>query len=328
MSRIAVTLYNQEGELQQGLNPQTTASQVEIYAEDGTESTVEAEIEALRTTIAALENGGASFKGTLTSTSGLPTIGYKAGWQFVVAEAGTYAGQQAEVGEMFIAIRDYASGSANASKDWTLLQVNIVGAVTGPATSVTNRVAVFDGTTGKIIKDSGFTIGASVPADAKFTDTTYAAATAQKDGLLTAALFSKLNGIEAGADKTDTANVSAAGAVMKTETSDVLPQGSTNLYFTAEERAKLAGIEEGAVSYRPAFDQIWTDTGTLHAYEHTHVKFAGDGIDVALRRDSVTNKHIDILFSEKYIDVCTVTSLDNVPANLRNGGLIILKNGG
>jgi hypothetical protein len=43
--------------------------------------------------------------------------------------------------------------------------------VTGPASAVANRVATFDGTTGKLIKDSGFTIETSVPSGALFTDT-------------------------------------------------------------------------------------------------------------------------------------------------------------
>jgi hypothetical protein len=43
--------------------------------------------------------------------------------------------------------------------------------VTGPASAVANQVATFDGTTGKLIKDSGFTIATSVPAGAVFTDT-------------------------------------------------------------------------------------------------------------------------------------------------------------
>lgn len=45
------------------------------------------------------------------------------------------------------------------------------GTVTGPSSSVNNRVAVFDGTTGKKIKDSGYTIAKSVPSNAVFTDT-------------------------------------------------------------------------------------------------------------------------------------------------------------
>jgi hypothetical protein len=43
--------------------------------------------------------------------------------------------------------------------------------VAGPASAVNNQIAVFDGTTGKVIKDSGFTIETSVPAGAVFTDT-------------------------------------------------------------------------------------------------------------------------------------------------------------
>lgn len=45
--------------------------------------------------------------------------------------------------------------------------------VEGPASSTDAHVVVFDGATGKLIKDSGFTIRSSVPADAVFTDTTY-----------------------------------------------------------------------------------------------------------------------------------------------------------
>ena len=45
--------------------------------------------------------------------------------------------------------------------------------VTGPSTSVANRIVTFSDTTGKVVKDSGFTIATSVPAGAIFTDTTY-----------------------------------------------------------------------------------------------------------------------------------------------------------
>ena len=45
--------------------------------------------------------------------------------------------------------------------------------VSGPVSSVNNHVAVFDGTAGNIIADSGFTIEKSVPSNAAFTDTTY-----------------------------------------------------------------------------------------------------------------------------------------------------------
>ena len=47
------------------------------------------------------------------------------------------------------------------------------GDVMGPNSATDSQIAVFDGATGKAIKDSGFTIGTSVPANAVFTDTTY-----------------------------------------------------------------------------------------------------------------------------------------------------------
>lgn len=43
--------------------------------------------------------------------------------------------------------------------------------VTGPASSTANRIATFSDTTGKVIKDSGYTISTSVPSGAVFTDT-------------------------------------------------------------------------------------------------------------------------------------------------------------
>lgn len=322
MSSVTTSLYIKEGEARTEIAPSTTAAVVAMTSEAGTDSNVEAEIIALRTLIAALQNGGASFKGSLTASNSLPTVGYKAGWQYVVQEAGTYAGQTAEVGEMFIAIRDYASGSASNS-DWTLLQVNLVGAVTGPDSSVTNRVAVFDGTSGKIIKDSGFTLGASVPADAKFTDTTYAATTAQADGLMTAAQFTKLSGIEAGADKTDAANVEAAGAFMTAkQTSDDITQGTTNLFLTSAERTKLGDIATGAEVNQNAFSKVVVGSTTIEADSKTDTLTLAAGEGVTITPDASGGK---VTFEETYIDTCVVSSLDDVPANLRNGGLIILR---
>lgn len=325
MSSIETELYIKEGEARTPIAPKTSAAQVSMAAESGADSTVEAELIELRVKVAELLNNGVAFKGALTSTAGLPTVGYKAGWQYVVQEAGTYAGQQAEVGDFFIAIRDYASGSAS-NKDWAALQVNIVGAVSGPASSVALHVAVFDGTSGKIIKDSGFVLGCSVPADAKFTDTTYVAATAQADGLMTAAQFSKLSGIEAGADKTDAANVEAAGAFMKAkDSSDDIAQGTTNLFFTGEERTKLGGVADGAEVNQNAFSKVVVGSTTIEADSKTDTLTLVAGEGVTLTPDAAGDK---VTIAETYIDTCVVSSLDDVPANLRNGGLIILRTEG
>ena len=319
---VNTTLYGKEGSEIVQYNPSTTSSQVAINNSEGVASTVEAEIIALRTKVAELQNTGVAFKGAVTLSHPLPTVAYKAGWQYVVQEAGTYAGDICEVGDFIICIKDYASGSAS-DNDWAHLQVNIVGAVSGPDVAVTGRVATFSDTSGKHIKDSGFTIAKSVPADAKFTDTTYLAATSSADGLMTAAQFNKLSTIEQGADVTDATNVSAAGAVMKTDTTDVLPQGATNLYMTTAERTKLSGITAGAQPNQNAFSSIQISGGTTINADNTMDTFkieGGTGVTV-----SANGTSDGVVLTETYVDSCVVSDLEQVPENLRIGGLIVLK---
>ena len=66
-------------------------------------------------------------------------------------------------------------GGVNELNDYLTQHQDISGKVSGPSSSTNNNVAIFDGTGGKTIKDSGYTIGKSVPSDAKFSDTTYSA---------------------------------------------------------------------------------------------------------------------------------------------------------
>lgn len=317
----ATKLYGKNGDLKELLAPETAASQVLINGEDGNASTVEKEIEALRKFDREITNEGVRFKGTVSSTSGLPTVSYKSGWQYLVAKAGTYAGKVCEVGDMILCIKDYASGSAS-NDDWTVTQANITGAVTGPASSITAHVAVFDGTSGKQIRDSGFTIAKSVPGNAVFTDTTYSPATDEADGLLTASLHKKLVGIEEGADKTDSANVSAAGAFMKaSDTADDIKDGSSKVVMTSAERTKLSGVATGAEVNQNAWSKVKVGTATLSATAKTDTLelAAGSGITMSASGKKVT-------VAESYVDSCLVTSLDDVPANLRDGGIILLKN--
>lgn len=97
-------------------------------------------------------NDAMTFKGVVNSTTPLPATGYKVGDTYKVGEAGTYAGQSCEVGDMIICVKKYASASAS-NADWQVIQSNIDGAVTSSVTSsVDGTIAVFDGTTGKIIK--------------------------------------------------------------------------------------------------------------------------------------------------------------------------------
>ncbi len=118
------------------------------------------------------------------------------------------------------------------------------GDVVGPASATNGAFALFDTTTGKLLKNGSVPGGAAtlnvgtsagtVAAgdDSRFTNartpTAHASthvtggsdaiqsATATQNGLATSTQITKLDGIEAGADVTDATNVEAAGAVMKT----------------------------------------------------------------------------------------------------------------
>ena len=319
-SLVKTQLYSHEGNNNTPLAPYTVAEAVKVNDVDGKASTVEAEIVALRKAVEAAVSKGQHFQGVVNSTATLPPYNYKAGWLYSVQEAGTYAGNVCEVGDLIICVKDYASGSASIA-DWAVLQANLDGAVTGPSASVAAHVVVFDGTSGKRIKDSGFTIGCSVPANAKFTDTTYNAATDAADGLLTASLHKKLVGIEEGADKTDATNVKAAGAFMTaTNTADDIADGTKKVVMTAAERTKLTGVATGAEVNQNAFAKVkvGTTTITAAAKQDTLEIEAGEGVTITASGKKVTIK-------ETYVDSCVVSSLDNVPENLRNGGLVILK---
>lgn len=112
------------------------------------------------------------FKGTIGEggTPGeLPTSGYSAGATYKVIKQGTYAGMVCEAGDLLIAIKDGpASGSSVINTDWTSVQTNDAGLVTGPSSSTTNNLALFDGATGNIIKDSGVTLNTASGSTTKW----------------------------------------------------------------------------------------------------------------------------------------------------------------
>lgn len=95
--------------------------------------------------------------GVVNSTNPLPA-NYKAGQHFRVAEAGTYAGVECEVGDLILVVKNYNIDTAS-NNDFMVLQANIDGAVTSAAETTTiGEVVVFDSVTGKVIKGSGVQI--------------------------------------------------------------------------------------------------------------------------------------------------------------------------
>lgn len=100
------------------------------------------------------------------SDNPLPATDYKVGQTFRVAEAGTFAGQECEAGDLIIVIKDYAEEGASDA-DFLVVQTNIDGAVTGAAASTDANIVVFDGITGKKIKDSSVSLTSLQDAIAK-----------------------------------------------------------------------------------------------------------------------------------------------------------------
>ena len=102
-------------------------------------------------------NDAMLFKGTISKEGDFPKT-FQAGYTYKVSTAGTYYGQKVEVGDMVIAVKDgnnITTSSSGFTTYWTIIQANTDGHVTGPTSATNERIAVFDGTTGKLIKDGG-----------------------------------------------------------------------------------------------------------------------------------------------------------------------------
>lgn len=163
-------------------SPTFTGSPTAPTAATGTDTTQIATTAFVNAEIAAKmgESDAMVYKGTLaggsTGAYGALTPAANKGYTYKVTTAGLIDGVRVEVGDMLICNTDNtAAATANnystIAANWDFIQGNQDGVVVGPASATSGNVAVFDGATGKLIKDSGKTIGKSVPADAVFTDT-------------------------------------------------------------------------------------------------------------------------------------------------------------
>ncbi len=124
------------------------------------------------------------YKGTLDCSTNPNYPAASAGYLYVVSVAGKIGGASGtvvDVGDMIICNTDNTVTGTQAAvgQYWNIIEKNIVGAVTGPASSVDSNVAFFDGVTGKVIKDSGLTLSGSNTGD-NATNTQYSGLDAAK----------------------------------------------------------------------------------------------------------------------------------------------------
>lgn len=99
------------------------------------------------------------YKGPIAAGNNYPAA--DAGHTYKVTSKGIIGGTggpEVEIGDMLICTTDSTAAGTHASvgSHWNVIQANVDGAVIGPASAANNNFAAFDKTTGKLIKDSGF----------------------------------------------------------------------------------------------------------------------------------------------------------------------------
>lgn len=227
---------------------------------------------------------------------------YKAGYTYRVAEAGTYAGVECEVGDLILVVKDYVEGSASDS-DFMVLQANIDGAVTSTADVTTvGEIVVFDAVTGRVIKGSGVQIASLNDAIAKAhehsnkdvldsydkTQTELLdSAKAEAQALVTAHETAVNTALEGKADKattlagygiTDAYTTTEIDGKLQTITDNLNTKASATEVDTKIAESKTETLEEAAAAANEALEArvgtIPADT-TIQAYIDTAVGSGG-----------------------------------------------------
>lgn len=103
-------------------------------------------------------NDAMVFKGVVDCSANPNYPAADRGWTYKVSVAGKIggaSGPNVEVGDMLLCITDgTASGTqAAVGAQWNIVQVNVDGALVGPASAVDGTPSVFDGATGKLVKN-------------------------------------------------------------------------------------------------------------------------------------------------------------------------------
>lgn len=105
-------------------------------------------------------NDAMVFKGSIDCSANPNYPAADRGWTYKVSVAGKIGGASGvsvENGDTLMCLTDgTASGTqAAVGAQWNIVQANLVGAVTGPTSSVSGNVPTFNGTGGTVIQDSG-----------------------------------------------------------------------------------------------------------------------------------------------------------------------------
>ncbi len=104
-----------------------------------------------------------TFKGVIDASTNPNYPAASAGDTYKISVAGKIggaSGPNVQVGDLILCLVDATSSGTEASvgANWSIIQTNIDGAVTGPASSTASNFPTFSGTSGKVIQDSGLSL--------------------------------------------------------------------------------------------------------------------------------------------------------------------------
>jgi hypothetical protein len=119
-------------------------------------------------------NDALVFKGVVDASSNPNYPAANKGHTYKISVAGKIggvSGVNVEIGDTCYCIVDGSPSGDQAAvgANWVIVQTNIDGAVIGPVSSTDGNIVLFDGTTGKLIKNSTFSPSSFQPLDAELT---------------------------------------------------------------------------------------------------------------------------------------------------------------
>lgn len=236
----------------------------------------------------------------------------------VAGKIGGASGINVEAGDALICAVDTVAGDqATVGANWNIIQVNLDGAVIGPASSTSSNIAEFDGISGKLIKDGSLTHNAVNDAVGKAhtqnTDTkldeggtnevsaeqakagyTHSGVTTGNPHQVSASDI----GVESGADVTDAGNVASSihgvsekGSFADADEIPVIDSGESNVL-----KKNLWSVVKSTL--KTYFDTIYTtltavkaDSDVASAISLKHTQNTDDTLVVDTTPNSDTTAH-------------------------------------
>lgn len=265
-------------------------------------------------------NDAMVFKGTIGeggTVEALPTT-YSTGWTYKVVTAGTYAGQQCEIGDMLIAIADAAEDGDDA--DWAIVQSNIDGAVTYGSALVADEIVLGNGA------------GVVKPSGVKLADLATKAENGDKADKVDSATDGNLAGLDGSGNLTDSGIVASSVAtkaevaekVDKTTTVNGQPlSGNVNITTITGNAGTATKLAAPVTINGVEFDGSENITITAEPDDHTHglsditdVNVADPANGQVMAYDSGSSKWVNKSLSKSDVGLSNVDNTADAQKNV------------